>query len=243
MSKRLFCVAMVTAMAWAEGAAVRGRVVDASKGPLPGTLVRLVPTGEGFARFRSVADHNGEFEIKDVPPGRYALRIGRQAFQERTLSALELHAGELTSLGEIRLELAGCDAPEVICDSFGEAEQNDPIVSRGYIVLDPGAGVALDSSTVIRHDDTRTATSEHRSDLIASSDSGSWRITPVNGALLSQTACYSAKFTPAPILLDGLGPGAEFCVQSNRHHYSHVFIIDEIRPETSSLRLWHVTRK
>lgn len=243
MSKRVFCVVMVTGMAWAESADVRGRVVDASQGPLPGALVRLVPAGESFARFRSVTDHNGEFDIKDVPSGSYALRIGRQAFRERTHSTLELHSGELTHLGEIRLELAGCDAPEVICDSFGAPEPNDPVVSRGYIVLNPDSIVDLDSGTVLHHDEMKAVNADHRSDLMMSLVAGSWRITPVNGALLSQTDCRSAKFTNVPILLDGLGPGAEFCVQTNRHRYSHIFTIDEIQPETSSVRLWHVTRK
>ena len=79
--------------------------------------------------------------------------------------------------------------------------------------------------------------------MMISFDAGSWRMTPVNGALLSHTDCRSAKFVKGPIRLDGLGPGAEFCVETDRHRYSHVFIIDEVRPETSRLRLWHVTRK
>ncbi len=105
MARCFVCFALAAALAAADNAGVEGRVVDASPGPLRLALVRLIPSGEYFARYRSVANLNGEFEIRDVLPGKYTLRVGLQAFRERVITEVELSSGELKNLGDVRLEL------------------------------------------------------------------------------------------------------------------------------------------
>ena len=80
-----FLVMLVTAVAPAENAELRGRIVDAGQAPLPNALVRLIPKGERFAVFRSVADRNGGFSLGGIPEGTYSMRIGLQGFKERAI--------------------------------------------------------------------------------------------------------------------------------------------------------------
>jgi hypothetical protein len=238
MSGLLSCVVLIAAVTAAEGAEVRGRVADASGGAVSNVLVRLIPAGESYATFRCLTDLKGEFRIRDLPAGVYTLRAGAHAWRERPIPGLEVRSGELKQLDPIRLELAGCDAPEVICDTFGiEDAEPERIVSRGYLELSPGTGADLDRGKVFRPGQSRSGM-----DLVLSFGAGSWWLIPVNGALL-RTVCSSAKLEAGPLRLDGLGPGAEFCVQTSYRRSSHIFIVDEIRPESTSVRLWHVTRK
>jgi hypothetical protein len=69
MTRHFFCFFLVAALASAENAAVRGRVADPGSAAVQGALVRLVPAGDNFARYRTVAGPNGEFEIRDLTPG------------------------------------------------------------------------------------------------------------------------------------------------------------------------------
>jgi hypothetical protein len=248
MTRHLVCFVMLTALAGAEAATVRGRTVDATQGPLPRVLVRLIPVGVSFATFRSEADLDGRFEIRDVPPGKYTLRLGQDAFRERTLPEFELLPGESKNLGAIELELAGCDAPGVMCDFVTAREparkpEPHPTVSRGYIILKHSWSADLDRSRVFEADGLDRRRQSRGQDVVLLQKTGSWWLVPANGAFLSQTDCVLPRFTEIPIRLDEMGPGAEICVQTDRHRRSHVFIVDEIRPESPAIRLWHVTWK
>jgi len=214
------CLSLIALMTCAYGAEVRGRAVDGRGGTLPEVSVRLIPSGEGFAKYRAVTDRQGHFDIKDVPAGIYTLRLGQNAFQERVLPALELRPGEVRDAGTIQLELAGCDAPGVICDAFVESKEVHPVVKQGYFILSPGASTSLDTSGT---------------DVTVSLEQGSWRIRAVNGARLLRTE--------ETLPLDGLGPGASFMVQTTRHRTARVIVVDEVRQDSTSIRLWFVTRQ
>jgi hypothetical protein len=162
----------------------------------------------------------------------------------------------LKNAGLVRLEIADCDAPDMNCDwIFAEIPGGEPgptagrepepitVVAYGYISLDRNWGADLDSGKVFQSGEARADKPRPGSDLVLSQVSGSWLLIPVNGASVSQTDCVAPKFGKTAIRLDGMGPGVEFCVQTDRKSYSHVFIVDEIRSESSTIRLWHVTRK
>ena len=125
MNRYVLCLSCALRIASAQTAELRGQTVDPSMAALPSALVRLRATGEKSATFGSETDISGAFVIRDVPPGEYRLRIWVQAFRPRTL-AVKLYPGEVKDLGGIRLELAGCDAPGVICDYIGDPQEGDP---------------------------------------------------------------------------------------------------------------------
>jgi len=222
----------------AQTAELRGQAVDPSMAALPSALVRLSATGEKSARFGSETDLNGAFVIRDVPPGDYRLRIWVRGFRPRTL-AVKLNPGEVKDLGGIRLDLADCDAPGVICDYIGDPPPH--IESQGFITLKQDWSVDLDTGTVFRSDSVNSDHQNKSADVLLLHDSNLWNMTPVNGATLSQTDCASAKFATTAIDLNELELGDEICVKTDRHNYAHIFVVDGIGVDGSMIRFWHVT--
>ena len=129
--------------------------------------------------------------MRDAPLGEYKLHITPQpGFRPRNIE-LKLSLGEVKDLGEIRVELAGCDSPGTICDYFGGTPP--PIASEGYINLGANPGVDLNNGKTSLPDPTKPETAAPGVDLTLRRDGQSWKLTPVNGALLFSTDCYSAK--------------------------------------------------
>jgi hypothetical protein len=237
MDKCVLCLVCALRMASAQTAELRGQTVDPSIAALPRALVRLSSTGEKSATFKSETDLNGTFVIRDVPPGDYRLRIWVRAFRPRTL-AVKLNPGDLKDLGDIRLELAGCDAPGVNCDYIGDPPH---IESQGFITLKQDWSVDLDTGTVFQSDSMNPGHQNKSADVLLLHDSNLWNMTPVNGATLSQTDCASAKFATTAINLNELELGDEICVKTDRHNYAHIFVVDGIGVGGPMIRFWHVT--
>lgn len=74
-----------------ETGSVAGKITDAAGEPLSGTQVVLVGTN-----FGDVADVDGNFQIKDVPPGSYSLRASFIGYRSQSVE-LRVNAGETTT--------------------------------------------------------------------------------------------------------------------------------------------------
>ncbi|MEO8596556.1 MAG: carboxypeptidase-like regulatory domain-containing protein [Candidatus Solibacter sp.] len=227
---------LLTSVAWgADLAELRGRICDPAGAALPHATIKLIREGAGFSAFRVSSDDAGRFHIENMPVGQYFVRAGAIGFLERALPGFELRADEFRDAGEIRLKLAGCDAPGMICDSFGAARAPDDTVARMFATVEPGFGLNLETVRVIH-----AGGSSKDADVVVSRESGSRVIAPVNGALLSACASPPAKLA---LRLDGWGRENRVCVQTARRYQSVVFLTDEVLPDSMSLRLWVVTRK
>lgn len=62
---------------------IRGKVVDAEGKPVPNASIQLIGSSKGVA-----ADHNGDFVITDVSPGKHRLRISAVGFEEQVAEVL-----------------------------------------------------------------------------------------------------------------------------------------------------------
>jgi hypothetical protein len=238
-----FLAAMIVAGPALAGGIVQGIVVDQSFGggaSLPHTVVRLLPEGSSTTRYRAEAGRDGEFRIENVTLGTYTLRAYRPGFREEAMTVTVVE-GEIADAGRVVLRLAGCDSPGTICDNFGIGPPSPPDVARGDVVLRLGCGVDLDKAAATCPDSA--SRSDNRVDLrFEAGKEGAIYLTPINGAIV--TSCEGKSRSDQPIRIDGLGPGNDWCVQTNAKHYSHVFIeVRVVEPGADEVILWVVTRQ
>lgn len=102
--------------------AITGVVVDAQEGePLPGANVSLQGTTNGTS-----TDLKGRYRLDGLEPGTYDVQISFVGFQQKTITGVEVKAGESTSLEVTLAE---------------ETEQLDEVVVRAEAARDTEAGL------------------------------------------------------------------------------------------------------
>ncbi len=221
-------------MVWAlppGTALVSGTTFDTSGGTLPAS-VRLLPK-DSRTPVQATRSCGGFFTL-NVPAGTYMVRIHNPGFRTAIIQELVLAGGEPRDLGKIVLNLSGCDAPGVICDSVGPPERG---VTRDAAVLRPGCGVDLN------REDPRCESESTRSDVrLAVESDGAVYLGPSNGALFSE--CGTDRFASERIRIDGFERGTEWCVRTHLGRQSHVFIAsDSVERNASDVVLSYVTRR
>jgi hypothetical protein len=86
-----------------EPPSLRGQVVDASRGALPGTTVTLTPNGTPAAEtLFQVTDESGVFTFAGVPAGSYSVTFSMPGFDEKKISAVVLPTSETLTI-ELRI--------------------------------------------------------------------------------------------------------------------------------------------
>jgi hypothetical protein len=96
----LFAAAIVlfAASAFAQqNASVSGIVTDESKGVLPGVSVTATDLGTGRVS-TATTNERGEYQILNLPPGRYSVVAELSGFGTATIPALELRVGQNATL-------------------------------------------------------------------------------------------------------------------------------------------------
>jgi hypothetical protein len=89
---------LVAAVAFAQqNATVLGVVTDESKGVLPGVTVTATDLGTGRVA-SAVTDERGEYQIRNLPPGRYSVTAELSGFGTATVPILELRVGQNATL-------------------------------------------------------------------------------------------------------------------------------------------------
>lgn len=92
-----------TAAAADEPPSLKGRVVDTSRGALPGTTVTLTANGAAAAEpMFQVTDEAGSFMFAGVPAGSYSVTFSMPGFAEKTISAVVLPSSETLTI-ELRI--------------------------------------------------------------------------------------------------------------------------------------------
>jgi hypothetical protein len=240
----VFCILAMalTSDATANGGRIRGVVVDATGAALPGAIIRVVQPDSNVVVARARANQAGDFETDAVGEGEYVVAVWLQGFRARWTSPVVLRDGSIVSLGNVRLDLAGCDAPGVLCDSFGLGPP-EPDNTRGFVDVKLGCGVDLNAGKV--YCESRQPGGVDLNFL--KDDSGIYLI-PANGAALSppnlpRGDCRDANPSTAKLPVDGLGPGDDICARTHGGRLSHMFVMSDVERGSDHLRLWHVTRK
>ncbi|MDA1095329.1 MAG: carboxypeptidase-like regulatory domain-containing protein, partial [Acidobacteria bacterium] len=88
----LLLVVPLTAIAQ-QNATLVGMVTDESKGVLPGVTVTVTDLATGRV-VSSVTDVRGDYQIRNLPPGRYSLLAELSGFGAASVPVLELRVGQ-----------------------------------------------------------------------------------------------------------------------------------------------------
>jgi iron complex outermembrane receptor protein len=113
----------VTALAQGQGAQLRGRIVDDSGLPLPGTAVVLTATA-GEPR-ETVTDGQGHFVFSGLPPGTYTVTAEFPGFRKAVTPEVVLKAEEDRALDELVLRLEGIEESVTVTARRREENQQD----------------------------------------------------------------------------------------------------------------------
>jgi hypothetical protein len=234
-------VAIVVASSALAGGIVRGVVTDEAGAVIPGSVVRLLREGQTATQYRSQTNQLGEFKITGVTPGKYTVRAYQVGFVELA-KIVSVSDGTIADAGNMAFKLAGCDAPHVICDAvYAGPPPNDPQpsdeIAREGFALSPGCTVNLGRVAVKCLDGA-----DELADLqLYRTNAGAIYLKAVNRAKISD--CGTREQMDQPIRLDGLGPGNDWCVDTNAKHHAHVFLdLKVVELGDDHVALWVVTR-
>jgi iron complex outermembrane receptor protein len=98
-------------------AALRGVVMDVESGErLAGANIKLVSKTSGTPAIGVAAGAQGEFEMKDLPPGIYTITVSYLGYDKKVIADVELAAGRTTTL-EIALFHRGIELNPVTINS------------------------------------------------------------------------------------------------------------------------------
>ncbi len=225
----------------------QGTVVD-PEGAAVRAIVRVLqqPTGAAILKFN--ASDSGAFQTDPLPAGVYSLTFFSPGFRRRDLRNIAIEAGRTTSLGEIRLDLSGCDTPGTNCDYFGGVPDSvKRIIAEGNVVLALRCVADLDRKGEPVCPDRDGVTRAPNADIGLVKENSIVYIVAENGAALStaeppKSDCSRATYGNTRLPVAGLGPGVDFCVRTKRGSISHVFFTDDVENENTAVSLWYVTR-
>jgi hypothetical protein len=94
----LFIFATATAAAQTEKATLRGTVTDPSGAIVPGVEIAVTDLATNVEARRSFSDPNGNFEIPDLKPGMYRVRVEMTGFRPFVADDLKLDPGLIRRL-------------------------------------------------------------------------------------------------------------------------------------------------
>lgn len=99
----------ISAFAWSQKGSIRGKVIDANNAEeLIGSTVVIAGTTNGAA-----TDFEGNYSINNLEPGVYDLNISYISYQTKTVTGVEVKAGE-TTLIDVSLSSAVEELQEVV---------------------------------------------------------------------------------------------------------------------------------
>ncbi|MGH9632542.1 MAG: carboxypeptidase-like regulatory domain-containing protein [Bryobacteraceae bacterium] len=228
---------------------LRGHVVDASGGAIP-AIIRVIRPDTNTVVLRFRAEEDGTFQTGPLAPSVYSLTAFSQGFRRRELRKIVIKPGHIADLGEITLDISGCDTPGTNCDYIGEVpDRVKRIIAESNVTLRPTCAVDLDrkGETVCpeQEDDIQMA---RDSDIRLAKLNGTLYLVAVNGAALSEpyastSDCSRVTYGNDSIPVVGLGPGVDCCVRTKRGSVSHVFFTEDVENESTTVALSYVTRR
>ena len=83
---------------------LQGRMLDASREPVPGMSV-TVRSPNLLGERGAITDKDGFFQVLALPPGTYTVRLGRVGLRSVEVQEVQVALGRTTNLGELRTQV------------------------------------------------------------------------------------------------------------------------------------------
>ncbi len=111
----IFCVTQASIFAQSKNGGLKGTITEFGTGEtLPGVNILVIGTSFGAA-----TDIDGNYEIKNIRPGEYAIRITYIGFETIMMTGIKITAGEITELSyELKEQILTSDEEIIV---IGEA--------------------------------------------------------------------------------------------------------------------------
>ncbi|MBS1827077.1 MAG: carboxypeptidase regulatory-like domain-containing protein [Acidobacteria bacterium] len=218
----------------------QGHITD-TEGAAIRAIIRVLDPRTNAVIQQFDAKEDGTFQTSPLPPGAYSLTAFASGFRRHEWRNIAISANQTISLATVALDFAGCDPPGVNCDFIGPPPDDvKRIVVQAYITLKPSCAVDLDRKPTEACSAATPAT-----DIALIEQNNTLQLIPTNGATISPTNsnCTSTVYTNNKLPVSGLGPGVDFCVRTNKGALSHLFFVNDIDNQSTSVKLWYVTRK
>ena len=132
--------------------AIRGVIVNQKGVPLLGLDVELFGELHTPTKHRRSSLADGAFNITDVEPGDYTLRIMASGLLMKSIK-ITVVAGRETLLGAIPVQTLDCGRPGIICDDFSYLRGTfrlSCVDGLGVLVDSDGSPIVLDSDETDR---------------------------------------------------------------------------------------------
>lgn len=167
---------------------IQGLVTDVTKGGIP-AVVKVIRTDTGAVVARLRADRTGAFQTQGLNPGSYAVTAWDQGFRRRDLAGIIVRNGEITDVGGVQLDLAGCDAPSINCDEFftdtRSRKSSRSLVARGSLRINSGCGADLEDHGKQYCSEPPKSRPSKKIDVLLAHDGNDLYLIAANGATMS----------------------------------------------------------
>jgi hypothetical protein len=227
-----------------ERTAIKGFVADPLGAFIERAEVRVLDSAAHSIVARAATDRLGTFEV-EIPPGSYVVTVGRPGFRLRILLDIVVRDHETTNLGELRLDLALCDPPGVICDTFSTEPPIPGVIKQAGVDLK--LNCSLDTLTA-----ALSCPPNIDADFTLESDGRSLYVKPLRGATIWYKdfpfdGCRNHDHSETQIRIDGLGGGLvyglDFCVLRRDHLVSHVYLNRDVAADSKEAHFFFTTTR
>jgi hypothetical protein len=190
--------------------------------------VRGANSDEPFIRIAS--DAEGKFESDLLPAGPYRILIAHPGFASRVLNVV-VRLGATTNLGAIRMDIGGCDAPGMICDSIGTDMSPNPR-AQGYFELKRDCGMNVETRAV-------SCPAGAESHLQLREEGSGLYLVAGNGAMFTVIApARAGAYSEWRVRIDGLNQGIDVVLHTRERHEAHIYFTHDIDRDTALIKLW-----
>jgi len=131
-----------------EPTGIKGLVADTLAASIGGVEVRVLEPDSRQIVARAQTNKLGAFQVEVPRPGAYLVTVRVRAFRLGIWPNVVVHDHEMTNLGPIKLEIPGCDAPGVICDTFSAQPVFPGLVNQAAIEVGLNCGADLRRAAV-----------------------------------------------------------------------------------------------
>jgi hypothetical protein len=227
-----------------ERTAIKGFVADPQGASMERAEVRVLDSVTHAIVARGATDRLGTFEV-EIPPGEYIVTVRNAGFRLRIQPNVVVRHNETASLSELRLDLALCDAPGVICDTFSAEPSIAGPIKQASVDLKLNCGLATLTAAVSCPPNTDA-------DFTLESDGRSLYVKPLRGTTIWYPGfpfdgCNNRGRSDTQIRIDGLGGGIgyglDFCVLRHDHLVSHVYLNRDVASDSREAHFFFTTTR